>query len=237
MFTRVSSRSSHLTNSTLISRSLLLTQLKLLYYRIFSLSYRFSLSRASLIWVNSTWTKNHLTSLLLGGDVKKIHLLYPPCDTTSLTSLPLTGAQRDSHKILSLAQFRPEKLHSLQLSTLSHLFNLHPSYRSSVTLTLAGSVRNKEDSLRVAELRDLSRQLGIQDSVSFRINESWSEIRELLGSSGIGLHTMQDEHFGITLVEFQVPFFLSPFSLLPVLLLTLLLLLFFVGSRINSNLS
>lgn len=234
MFTRVSSRSSHLTNSTLISRSLFLTQLKLLYYRIFSLSYRFSLSRASLIWVNSTWTKNHLTSLLL-GDVKKIHLLYPPCDTTSLTSLPLTGPRRNPHKILSLAQFRPEKLHSLQLSTLSYLFNLHPSYRSSVTLTLAGSVRNKQDSLRVEELKDLSRQLGIEDSVSFRINESWSEIKELLGSSGIGVHTMQDEHFGITLVEFQVPFFLSPFSLLPVLLLTTFLCL--LGSRINSNLS
>ena len=234
MFTRVSSRSSHLTNSTMISRSLFLTHFKLLYYRVFSLSYRFSLSRASLIWVNSTWTKNHLISLL--GESDRIRLLYPPCDTTSLISLPLTGAQRDSHKILSLAQFRPEKLHSLQLCTLSHLFNLHPSYRSSVTLTLAGSVRNKEDSRRVEELKELSRQLGIQDSVSFRINESWSEIKELLGSSGIGLHTMQDEHFGITLVEFQVPFFLSPFSPFPVLLLTLLLL-FFVGSRINSNLS
>ena len=64
-------------------------------------------------------------------------------------------------------------------------------------------------------MKELSRQLGIEDSVSFRINESWSEIKELLGSSGIGLHTMQDEHFGITLVEFQVPFPFLPFHLFP----------------------
>jgi len=206
MISRVSSRSSHLTNSTLISHSRLLSHLKLIYYRLFSTLYKFSLSRASLIYSNSTWTKNHLSSLLPSSS--QITLLYPPCDTTSLISLPLTGdstnRRRDPHKLLSLSQFRPEKLQSLQLLTLSHLFSISPKLRQTVTLTLAGSVRNNADSERVEELRELSKKLGIERQVEFKVNESWENLRDVLGASGVGLHTMQDEHFGITLVEFQV---------------------------------
>lgn len=94
-----------------------------------------------------------------------------------------------------------------------------------MTLTLAGSVRNERDSERVEELRELSKKLGIERQVEFRINESWESLRDVLGGSGVGLHTMQDEHFGITLVEFQVNL-----SLLFLLSLWVQLTFFFVLS-------
>ncbi|GAA5960593.1 hypothetical protein JCM3765_005868 [Sporobolomyces pararoseus] len=200
MLERVSNRQAGHTNASLVSKSSFLTQLKLIYYRLFASAYKWSLSCADLIWVNSTWTRRHLEKLL---PTSTIHLLYPPCDTTSLASLPLSSPPRTPFQILSLSQFRPEKEHSLQLESLAHFFNLRPELRHKVRLILAGSVRNEGDEERVVELKKLAEKLEIVDQIEFRINEDWNVLRQLLGSSGVGLHTMFDEHFGITLVEFQ----------------------------------
>ncbi|GAA5981010.1 hypothetical protein JCM5350_000010 [Sporobolomyces pararoseus] len=200
MLERVSNRQAGHTNTSLVSKSSFLTQLKLVYYRLFASAYKWSLSSADLTWVNSTWTRRHLEKLLPNST---IHLLYPPCDTTSLASLPLSDPPRNPFQILSLSQFRPEKEHSLQLESLAKLFALRPALRQKVRLILAGSVRNAGDEQRVVELKKLAKKLEIEDEVEFRINEDWKVLTELLGSSGIGLHTMFDEHFGITLVEFQ----------------------------------
>ncbi|GAA5902944.1 alpha-1,2-mannosyltransferase ALG11 [Sporobolomyces salmoneus] len=205
MLERVSNRESGHTNQSLVSQSRILTTLKLIYYRLFAQTYRWSLSCADLIWVNSTWTRLHIEKLLSSSSssAPPVQLLYPPCDTTSLSPLPLSSPPRNPFQILSLSQFRPEKEHSLQLETLSQLFSLLPSYRSKVRLILAGSVRNEGDESRVKTLRELAKKLRIEQEVEFRINKDWNELRGLLGSSGVGLHTMFDEHFGITLVEFQ----------------------------------
>lgn len=60
--------------------------------------------------VNSSWTQAHVNGLLGHKDdntapqgSKRAKVVYPPCDTKSLSSLPLEGRQ---NIILSLAQFR-----------------------------------------------------------------------------------------------------------------------------------
>ncbi|GAA5985355.1 hypothetical protein JCM11641_006375 [Rhodosporidiobolus odoratus] len=134
-------------------------------------------------------------------------IVYPPCDTTSLSTLPISTALRTSNgnrlTLFSLAQFRPEKEHPLQLYALASLFTLDPSLRSRVNLVCAGSVRNEEDEARVEGLKKLARDLEVEDKVEFRVNEKWETIRELMGRASVGLHTMVDEHFGIGVVEFQ----------------------------------
>ena len=42
-----------------------------------------------------------------------------------------------------------------------------------------------------------------QDNVEFLVNAPWSEIIQKLSTSGIGLSTMIDEHFGMNVVEFM----------------------------------
>lgn len=42
-----------------------------------------------------------------------------------------------------------------------------------------------------------------QDNVEFAVNLAYSDLVRLFGRASIGLHTMVDEHFGITVVEFQ----------------------------------
>lgn len=62
--------------------------------------------------VNSSWTAGHVRQLWWSWEEPQ--LVYPPCDTSDLQSLPLD--RRLKHLFLvSVAQFRPEKNHRLQL--------------------------------------------------------------------------------------------------------------------------
>jgi hypothetical protein len=43
-----------------------------------------------------------------------------------------------------------------------------------------------------------------QNSIEFVVNASFPEIVSRLGQASVGLNTMMDEHFGISVVEFMV---------------------------------
>lgn len=49
----------------------------------------------------------------------------------------------------------------------------------------------------------LSSALGLNDCVDFCVNAPFSEVQQLLGGAVGGLHTMVDEHFGISIVEYM----------------------------------
>jgi alpha-1,2-mannosyltransferase len=62
--------------------------------------------------VNSSWTSAHIQQLW--WSLKEPALVYPPCDTTDLQRLPLDRKLKHLY-LVSVAQFRPEKNHRLQL--------------------------------------------------------------------------------------------------------------------------
>lgn len=223
MLARVRSRRDWHTNSNSISSSPILTWGKLLYYRIFMYYYAASLCSASFVMANSTWTKTHVDSILKHSDplLAFLHLpfrllslalprreksaesalrVYPPCDTKEMEKYPLDGREPI---IISVAQFRPEKDHIAQLRAFHTLLQTHPEHRGTVKLLLIGGSRNAGDAARVDCLRDLAVQLGIQESVQFKINAPYAEMLNDLGRSSIGLSTMVDEHFGINVVEYM----------------------------------
>ena len=92
--------------------------------------YTLSLRTSSFLMVNSSWTKNHVDSILQHSDIllDAIHMLfpplllikffapqkrpqtakivYPPCDTREMVKFSLTDRERI---ILSVAQFRLNK--------------------------------------------------------------------------------------------------------------------------------
>lgn len=70
-------------------------------------------------------------------------------------------------------------------------------------LKLVGSCRGPEDRARLEQLQAHCRQLGLQDCVQFCTNVSFEELRSLLAGAVAGLHTMLDEHFGISIVEYM----------------------------------
>ena len=56
----------------------------------------------------------------------------------------------------------------------------------------------------------MAQTLGLAESVDFCVNASAAEVRELLAGAVGGLHSMVDEHFGISIVEYMAAGMLLP---------------------------
>ncbi|XP_025084864.1 GDP-Man:Man(3)GlcNAc(2)-PP-Dol alpha-1,2-mannosyltransferase-like [Pomacea canaliculata] len=201
MLERVSERTQAHNNISLIANSSLLSSIKLIYYRLFAYLYGVVGKRSQIIMVNSTWTFNHI--LQLWRAPSKTHIVYPPCDVSEFISIPLTQeVPVDEKNIISVGQFRPEKDHPLMLRSFKMFLEDTPKEaRPRYKLLLVGSCRNDGDMQRVTDLKRLSEELSIQENVVFHLNVSFTELKQLLASSVIGLHTMWNEHFGIGVVE------------------------------------
>lgn len=184
-------------NTEAIASSRITTYYKMLYYLGYAVAYGTVGSLATLVMVNSSWTYGHIRSLWRG--VRKVHIVFPPCDTESFETLPLNSRERE-RIVLSIAQFRPEKDHVLQLRSFAlYLSKYQP--QENVTLVLIGSCRGKDDEGRVQDLRNLAKTLGVDNKVEFVLNQPFPELRPWLGRASVGLHTMWNEHFGIGVVE------------------------------------
>ncbi len=66
---------------------------------------------------------------------------------------------------------------------------------------LLGTVRDEDDQRIVDELKDMSKRLGIENSICFGINKSREEILKIFAQAKVAVHTMRNEHFGIAVVE------------------------------------
>lgn len=203
MLAQVKNRdSSSVHTSNFVAKSSVLSYLKLLYYHLFAFAYGWAGTWANLVLVNSSWTKGHIDQLWSTNAT----VLFPPCDTEALIELPVDSSRQS--QILSVAQFRPEKNHALQLESLAALFEKHPQFKRTwgknhppLKLIVLGSVRHTQDQARVDALRSFAKTLNIQDHVQFVINCDHKSLIEFLRTSLIGIHTMSQEHFGIGVVE------------------------------------
>lgn len=68
-------------------------------------------------------------------------------------------------------------------------------------LIIVGSCRNQEDIERMKNMEDLSKHLSLENCVEFKVNVSYQELIQTYQRASIGLHTMWNEHFGISVVE------------------------------------
>lgn len=156
---------------------------------------------------NSSWTLGRISKT---WPATRHTLVFPPCPVSDLLAQPLPSCCRPSEPldILTLGQFRPEKNHRAQLEAMA-LLRLKladdPSLFGRLRLVIVGGLRNSEDRMFCDSLKEVGRHLLGEEvfarQVLFRTNVSYTEIRAWLGASPIGMHTMKDEHFGISLVE------------------------------------
>ncbi|XP_061698457.1 GDP-Man:Man(3)GlcNAc(2)-PP-Dol alpha-1,2-mannosyltransferase isoform X2 [Syngnathoides biaculeatus] len=197
MLSVVRERNPRFNNADSISDSAVLSAIKVLYYCIFAILYGLVGSCSHIILVNSTWTLGHI--LALWRCPARTVVVYPPCDVKAFLSSPLdrteeegdedweelgcdAGKDRIWRSIVSVAQFRPEKNHPLQIR----------AFRGC---------RDREDEERVVSLRQLCQELGMEDRVHFKLNLPFEDLKRELADATIGLHTMWNEHFGIGVVE------------------------------------
>jgi alpha-1,2-mannosyltransferase len=126
----------------------------------------------------------------------------------SYSSSPYNSTSHNKRYILSIGQFRPEKDHRLQIRALKELTNrgLHDQRYSNVVLVIIGSTRNAEDEQMVRDLQQFVASPDIAlpvESVQFVVNQAHAVVEEWMQKSLVGLHTMWNEHFGISVVEMQ----------------------------------
>ncbi|XP_039139856.1 GDP-Man:Man(3)GlcNAc(2)-PP-Dol alpha-1,2-mannosyltransferase [Dioscorea cayenensis subsp. rotundata] len=200
MLSRVRHRSSMYNNDPLIATSIWLSWGKIIYYTIFSWLYGMVGSCAHLAMVNSSWTRAHIEELW--KIPKRTMRVYPPCDTSALQVLPLERSGK-TPTFISVAQFRPEKAHAVQLEAFSLAVQRLDSSMPRPKLQFVGSCRNKEDKERLQKLKDRASELNMEELVEFHRDVSYRDLIRLLGGAIAGLHSMIDEHFGISVVEYM----------------------------------
>ena len=177
-----SARATH-NNSSSIAQSRVMTTAKVLYYRAFALLYGWCGGFCDAAMVNSTWTRGHIRSLWRLASTEneadarnRLHLVFPPCDCSQLRILakPQWDPAAEAHEVclVSVAQFRPEKDHPLQLRALRTMLARMDSQaeRRRVVLHLVGGVRDEGDRQRVAALRELAEELGVAAHVKFHVD-------------------------------------------------------------------
>jgi len=123
--------------------------------------------------------------------------------------------------ILSVGQFRPEKDQALQLRVFKELLETIKSQindpstsaaqcqslidiKERLSLVLLGSCRHAQDEALLSSLQKQAEELFPLDHknrVIFLVNRPLPKLLRCLQHSAVGLHTMWNEHFGISIVE------------------------------------
>lgn len=189
-------------NRRIIARNPFLSTAKIAYYRLFAFLYGCAGRNAEIVMVNSSWTEEHINAIWKCP--LKTHRIYPPCDVQHLTALPLlTDEEKNGYiRIVAVAQFRPEKNHPLMLRAMYELRSIvKEEVWEKIRLVLIGSCRNEEDEVRVKDMQDLAKHFALDENVEFKLNIPYTELTSELQRGTIGLHTMWNEHFGISVVE------------------------------------
>jgi alpha-1,2-mannosyltransferase len=155
--------------------------------------------------VNSSWTAGHIRALWWRRAPPE--RVYPPCDTAELRRLPLDRRLKHLY-LVSVAQFRPEKNHKLQLDAYALARRAAGADEAGRAVRVSrikfiGGVRGPDDAALLAELQDYAEQLGLGAAVEWRVNAPHAELVSLLGGAVGGLHSMVEEHFGIGVVEYM----------------------------------
>ncbi|KAJ1434008.1 hypothetical protein B484DRAFT_478245 [Ochromonadaceae sp. CCMP2298] len=165
-----------------------------------------------------------------GGDSRaRLVLVYPPCgvwgeggdegdegdEGEDWVRAPLLTSART---ILSVGQFRPEKDQLLQVRAIACLQAMgvrgagkgarrgagagaRANAYADVRLVVLGSTRNAQDEALLDSLKAEAALLGVSHCVSFMPNSSYAELQAQMRGAAVGLHTMWNEHFGISVVE------------------------------------
>lgn len=215
MLRRVQQRRPGHTNSSWIARSAPVSAVKFVYYHIFAAIYGSALRHADVLVCNGNWTCSHVQQLIQyrawrpwnTPTLPRVHVVYPPCHTAPFISLSLEG--REPRTIISIAQFRPEKEHEMQLRIVHGLLQKYPelkigsSAQRPLRLILIGNCRNDADRQRLESLRMLAKELSIENYLEWCVDIPFPQMLEKMRTGNIGLSTMIDEHFGIAVVEYM----------------------------------
>jgi len=203
MFDKIQSRKSDFNNRKIFTTFTPFFWAKILYYKTFLFLYRICGWFTDIVVANSNWTGSRIEDV---WHLPSVKVLYPPAAIGSGFPIKDISAGEDKGRrqvLVSLAQFRPEKNHKLQISVFRRVLDVFGESGNDLEFWLMGGVRNDDDARLVDELKNFAQKLNIPESkMKFIVNAEWSEISRHLRTGICAIHTMTDEHFGISLLEF-----------------------------------
>lgn len=121
MLEQVKERRQTYNNRGVIANSSNVSQIKLIYYRIFAYLYGWCGRCVQIAYCNSSWTQGHIQHIWKLPS-NSIYRVYPPCDVKQFLLMPLVNDDEQVLKtIVSIGQFRPEKDHELQIRSFHEL--------------------------------------------------------------------------------------------------------------------
>ncbi|KAK4944253.1 asparagine-linked glycosylation protein [Elasticomyces elasticus] len=179
-------------------------KVKRYYWLAFAVLYGWVGRQIDVVMCNSTWTQGHIRQLWGSKKASSTFgaIVYPPCPVEELQAkveVTQESEKRRENITLYIAQFRPEKNHSLILRAFAEH---HKLAKDKPKLVLIGSVRsNTPDEKHIYKLRLEARELGIKDATTFICDAPFSVILEYLQRSSVTTNGMYSEHFGIGNVE------------------------------------
>lgn len=174
------------------------------YWYAFAWLYGFVGRQIDVVMCNSTWTQGHIRQLWKPKKATSTFasVVYPPCPVEELESKIVLTQESEKLReniVLYIAQYRPEKNHSLILRAFAKFYH---AAKDKPRLVLIGSVRsNTPDEKHIYNLRLEAHELKIKDSTTFICDAPFSVILEYLQKSSITTNGMYSEHFGIGNVE------------------------------------
>lgn len=202
MLKDVQARNFSFNNSRIIVDSFWLTAAKIYYYRAFAFGYWLAGTCADCVMVNGRWTQSHMEDVWRRKDT---HIVYPPCDVTNFLNVETVAEQileeTKTVRILSLGQIRPEKNHKLQVDVLAGAREPLKKLGYEVTLSIAGGCRNRDDEKRVNSIKKYAEEKGVSNLIEWHLNIPYEDLLGELSRALISIHTMHNEHFGISVVE------------------------------------
>ena len=164
---------------------------KLVYHYTLYFIYGFMGQFSDVCYTNSSWTQNHME----GNWPGKCSILYPPCNVDEFWSQDYDNKKK---VVVSLAQFRPEKRHDIQLDMMKYHQERHPE--SDVVFKIMGSAKFEDSEKIFNHLQNRIKTENIRN-VELLKNLEFKDVMKNLKESAFGVHTMIDEHFGIGIVE------------------------------------
>lgn len=195
MLQNIENNKARFNNNKIIAKSKILSQAKIIYYKISIKLYEKMGDYVDLLYTNSTWTDTHIRRLWKRWTATS-NILYPPCNVSTFSKMP---AEKRGKSMLSFAQFRPEKNHELQLRVFKRVQDDVPEGKD-LKFMIMGSCRGPEDHILLDNLKRKAEEMNIKN-ISFHVNLPYDELLKLFGQNMIGIHTMEAEHFGIAIVE------------------------------------
>ena len=166
---------------------------KVFYYYLILIFYKLNGLCVSFAFSNSSWTNNHIKKIWPGVNLV---ILYPPCATKLYES---DSKLTRKNLIVSCAQFRPEKRQRMQIDIMKKL--KARGFCKDLKLCITGATRDDSDRKLFDDLQEYIIKNDLENEVELKMNLSLGELKKIFETAKMGLHTMRDEHFGISIIE------------------------------------